>query len=63
MDFTSGPTVASIIYSDNFKICGGRPTQDPNRGSMRHLFKSVCFSSGYLLPALQPASLFGCPRI
>ena len=42
------------MYGENFEICGGRPTQDPNRGSMRHLFTSVCFSSGYLLPALQP---------
>ena len=43
-------------YGESFKICGGRPTQDPNRGSMIHLLKSVCFSSGYLLPAFQPSS-------
>ena len=44
------PTVRTL------KICGGRPTQDPIRGSMGHLFKSVCFSSAYLLLALQPSS-------
>ena len=42
-----------VKYGENFEICGGRPTQDPNRGSTRHLFKSVQTSSP---PAFQPSS-------